>query len=815
MPTLLKDLRLAFRLLAKKPGLSTLAVLSLALGIGVNSSMFTLVNALLLRDVPAVRPHEVVDVFTSDSDGGVYGTSSYPDFRDLREDGEVLADLMAVKLGVLTFDDGVNVEVVFGEEVSGNYFDFLGLPLALGRGFLPEEDRTPGSHPVVVLAYDFWQKRFASEAAVLGRTVKLNGLPFTVVGVAGEDFPGIYPIKSAVFVPLLMHDTIAERGLLDERGTRGLLLRGRLAPGTSIEQAQARFTTLAKNLEAAYPATNRERRLTLVRSSEVTLNPEHDGKLFGVAAIILALVAMVLLIACSNIANLLLARAADRRREIAVRLALGSSRGLLIRQLMAEGMVLAGLGGAFGLLLAAWTTRLIVSFQPPLPVPIAIDLGIDGKVLAYTLTLALLTGVASALAPALQASKADLVPALKDEAAALGRSYRKLGLRNLLVIAQVAVSTVLLVGAGLFLRSLGSAQDMDPGFDLRRGVAANLDLGMGRHYSEEEGRAYFHQLLERARLLPGARSAVLAENLPISLGNSTYVMEVEDLAGQEDLPEIAMMRISPGYFDTLGISLVRGRDISENDAAGSPDVVVVNETAARRFWPGQSPIGKRLRFGRGGEGRWMEVIGVARDGKYFTLGEAPRPFVYRPFRQDYASSMTLVVASELSETQMLSQVRDAIEAQDPATPIFDLRTITSHLSVTLFPARFGATLLAAFGVLGLVLASAGLYGVVAYSVSRRIREIGVRMAIGAARTDILGLVVREGMVLVGVGMALGLAAALAGSQLLTSLLYGVRPGDPLTLGGVAFVLAGVALLANLVPARRATLVDPIEALRYE
>ncbi len=814
MHELARDLRHALRLFTRKPGLAALAVVSLALGIGVNSTIFTLVNALLLREPPLAEPERVVEVYTSDSGGFAYAPSSYPDYLDLKREATAFSELAAVSTTLATFDDGERTELLFGEEASVNFFDFLGLSPVLGRGFAAQE-ATPGAHPVVVLGDGFWHRRFGADPGVIGHVVKLNGLDFTVVGVAPAEYrASLSGLAADFWVPAAMHDAMFEKPRLESRGSRWLFLKGRLRDGVTPEAARAELETLAARLAAAHPETNEGRQMTAMATSKVAINPGIDGQLFGVAGLLLALVGLVLLIACSNIANLLLARAAERRREIAVRLALGSSRGRLVRQLMAEGVVLATAGAALGLLFALWTSRLIVSFKPPLPIPVALDLGLDFRVFAFTVGLGLLAGVLCGLAPALQASRTDLIAAIKGDGSALGRTYRRFGLRNALVVAQVALATVLLACAGLFVRSLTSAQTIDPGFTLDRGASMTLALGFGSRYSEPEGLALFESLRERAKALPGVHDAAWVEYLPLSLALNSRDTQLEgqEVLPEDEWPEIDTVRAGPGYFETLGVALVRGRGFSQADDAEAPPVVVVNEALAERYWPGEEALGKRLRFDE--EAPWATVVGVARTAKYRTLGEEPRPFVYRSHLQDYGSMMTLVVAAG-DEAQALAALRRELEALDPKVPIFDQGLLSEHLDVMLFPARMAAALLAAFGGLGLVLASVGLYGVVAYSVSRRTREVGIRMAIGAGRGDVLRLVVREGMVLVAVGLVLGLAAALAGGQLLGGLLYGIEPHDPLTFLAVAAVLAAVALAANLLPARRATRVDPMVALRYE
>ncbi len=817
MTQILQDLRFALRLMVRKPALTAIAVVSLALGIGVNSSIFTLVNAVLLRQPPISRPDRLVEIYTSSSDDFPYSTSSALDYFDYRDQSDVFSGLSARRIYPVTFDDGEKTDLLMGEIVSGNFFDVLDIRAHLGRTFLPAEDRTPGTHPVVVLGYDFWQRRFAGDPAVLGRTLKLNGQELEVVGVAPESFKGTLPaFRIELWMPLQMSDQLTERPTLDRRGSRSLLLKGRLADGVSLERAQAQLGTLARRLGTEYPETNEGREVILVPSRDVILNPGFDGPILGVAGFLMAIVGLVLLIACSNIANLFLARASDRKKELAVRLALGSGRGRLVRQLLTESLAVAFLGGLLSLLVATWTARLLAGFRPPIPVPIALDLGVDLRVFAFTLVLAVVTGVLCGLAPALQASRPDLVPALKNEGADLGRGYRRFGLRNLLVVGQVTVSTLLLIGAGLFIRSLMNAQAIDPGFTLRRGVAATLMPQLGGAYSDEEAAVLYRDLLERARSLPGVRSAAMAEFLPLGLAisNKGVWIEGQEPEGGEDPPAIDTMAIGAGYFRTLGIALQRGRDFSPRDDASAPGAVIVNETLARRYWPQGDPLGRRLFFDNAEDAPAYEVVGVVADGKYRTLGEAPRPYLYTSYAQTGDFMLTLVLAAD-REGETLGLVRRLLNEVDPHLPIFEVKTLSEHLDIMLFAPRMGAALLATMGLLGLVLASVGLYGVVAYSVARRTREIGVRMALGAGKGDVLKMVVREGMALVAVGVALGVGVALVATRALQGFLYGIAASDPVTYVAVPLFLLAVAWLANFLPARRAAGIDPIHALRYE
>ncbi len=818
MYDLVQEIRFAFRQLARRPGINGLAVLSLALGIGVNTTIFTLVNAVLLRGLPANRPGELVSVFMSEDDKFRYATASYPDYVDLRDRNTVFSELTAYDVAVASYDNGEATEVLFGQAVTGNYFRMLGLPLAAGRDFSAEDREPPGSQPVVMLGHRFWRSRFHADPGVAGRTLQLNGKALTVVGVAPAELSGSMPgIVADFWIPMAMHDAMSEGQSLTDRGSRSLWLNGRLKPGVTLEQAQSQMSTLVAQLAAAYPDDDKDLQTTLVPTGDVALNPAIDKPVFGVATLLLVVAALVLLIACSNIANLLLARASDRAKEIAIRLAIGSGRWPLVRQLLAESLLLAVAGGALGLLFALWAAQLLVSFKPPLPIPINLDLSPDLRVFAYALGLALLTGIACGLAPALRASRPRLVSALKSEGASLpgaGRG-RRLSLRNALVVWQVALSTVLLIGAGLFLRSLSRAQAIDPGFTLRKGVVVTVALGLGSGYTPEEGLVFYREASERLAALPGVSDVALTEHLPLA-GNvhiTGIELESRPVASEDDELPVDTASVSPGYFQTLGVALVAGRDFSLADGPGAGGMVIVNQAAAESFWPGEEAVGKRLRLGR--DDPWQTVVGVVANGKYRTLGEAPRPFLYGNLQQDYSSVVQILVATEGDEQGLLPAVRQDLLRLDPALPLLEVKTMTEHLAFMLFPARMAAVLLASFGLLGLVLASVGLYGVVAYAVARRTREVGIRMAIGAGARDVLRLVVGEGMALVAVGLGLGVTLALAGTQALESLLYGVSSVDPWTFVAVPVLLSAVALAANLLPARRATAIAPVVALRQE
>jgi putative ABC transport system permease protein len=581
------------------------------------------------------------------------------------------------------------------------------------------------------------------------------------------------------------------------------------------EQAEASLNMLAKRLGEEYPDTNEGQRIALVPPGFIV--PQLRGAVVGFAAVLMGAVALVLLIACVNLANLLLARASARRKEIAIRLAMGASRWRVVRQLLTESLMLSLAGGALGLLLAAWILDLVAAYRPPVEIPLWIDLAVDSRVTAFTLAASLATALLFGLAPALQAARADLVPALKDAAARTGR--RRTRLRSALVVAQVMLSLVVLVAAGLVVRALGRLQTLSPGFEVERGLVASFDLGL-QNYDSARGQEFERRLVERVRALPGVRDASLTDLMPLSLNYSSSDIHVEGQPGARGANAPISMVASVGheYFKTMGISLVSGRGFTEADRENAPRVVVVNETLARRFFPGEDParsaLGRRVSFA-GDSGPWMEIVGVAADGKYWTIGEAPQLFVYSPIEQSYSQTATLVVRSEGDPRSLVAPIRAEVARLDPALPLYDVKTLEEHMGVSLFPARVAASLLGGFGLLALLLAAMGVYGVVSYSVAQRTREIGIRLALGARARDVLRLVAGRGMALVTAGLVAGLAVSLILTRFMEGVLYGVSATDALTFAVVVLLLACVALLACLVPARRATKVDPMVALRHE
>jgi putative ABC transport system permease protein len=815
MSGLVKDLQYGIRMLWKSKGFTSVAVISLALGIGLNTTIFSAVDALLLRPKAGVEPESLVEVYLSDSSGYPYAASSYPDFRDYRDRTEAFSEIASYQTTIARHQENGSSEYLLGEIVSGNLFRLLGIQARLGRTLEPGDDLNPGGHPVVVVSERFWRARLGGRREAVGEALNLNGRPYTIVGVIPEEFTGGIPgVGMQFWAPSAMVDPLNPSprdgvSRLERRTSRNLMVKARLADGVTLSTAQAQMDALMASLREEYPEDYMGGRMVhLLPSREVRIHPFVDGALYPVAVVLMVVVVLVLVIACANVANMLLARAAERRPEVALRLALGSSRTRLVRQLLTESLLLSGLGGAAGLLVAHLGTKFLLALKPPIPVPIALDLTLNQRVLVFTLLVSVATGVLFGVAPALQASR-SLAPALRFR-------ERRIGLRNLLVVVQVALSLVLLIGAGLLLKSAANAQAIDPGFETENVVMLSSHLGL-HGYDEERGRFFYQRAVERVAGLPGIEAASLTGKVPLGASIETEKVAPEGRAPEkyEDWPEIDSAVVSPGYFLSMGVPLIQGRDFDWKDGKGAPDVAIVSETAARRLWPGENPLGKRLLKGTGEPAKSAEVIAVVRDAKVRTLGEDARPHVFWSFAQDYSPMMYVLARTRGNPDAALETVRREILAMDSSLAFFEARTMRQNLAITLFPVRMGAILLGIFGGLALLRASVGLYGAVSYSVSRRTREIGIRMALGAAGGDVVTLVTRQGIGLVLVGVALGSAAAVAGTRVLASVLYGVGSTDAGVFLGTGALLVGVAALANWIPARRASRIHPVTALRHE
>jgi predicted permease len=820
MDLLLNDFRYALRRLRQTPGFAFIAVAIMALGIGANTAIFSIVNAVLFRPQPFENPEELVEIYTTGKNSEIGATSSYPDYLDFREQKELFTDVVNYRLGMVNHAAGGASKLVLVEYVTASYFSVLGLRPQLGRAFDPATESQIGAiEPVAIISHATWQRSFGGDPSIVGTTVRFNGRSVTVVGVGPEGYGGSWVGLSVDFwLPLaagpLIEGVISDK-LYERRGSRQFFVKARLRPGVTVETARAGMDVLANRLAQEYPESNVGRKIQVFATEDVRFVPIVDQALTPVAGLLMAVVGLVLVIACSNLANLLMARASARQKEVAIRLAIGASRSQLVRQFLAESVLLALLGGVVGLLLAYWIVNLIMAFEPPLPIPVAFDFGLDERVLGFTLLLSVLTGILFGLAPSLKGSRPNLVPTLKDDAPTMGAIGRRFGLRNLLVVSQVAVSLLLLVGAGLFVRSLANAQRIDPGFETENAaiIATAVDVA---GYGGEAGREFYRQFARRLEALPGVRSVALADKIPVGAAMSTrdiYVEGYELPPGQDEL-EVDYGVVSPEYFETLDVPILRGRGFDRRDSEAAPLVAIVSETMARRFWGSGEVIGRSFRD-RGPDGPRVEIVGVARDTKVRTLGEDPRPYLYLPFEQKYQALMYFVVRTAGDPAGMPEMARRELVAVDPDIPLFEAKTMSDHLGLMLFAPRMGAALLSAFALLAVVLASLGLYGVVAYAVSRRTREVGIRVALGANRAQVVRMVVREGMMLVVAGLVSGLALAAVATRPMSNWLYGVGAGDPVTFGVAGALLAGVALLASYVPARRAAKVDPMVALRYE
>jgi predicted permease len=813
-----QDLRYGWRMLTKNPGFTSVAILTLALGIGVNSAIFSAVSAFIIRPLRGTAaPERLTVAFEITRDGDRGQNFSYPDYQDYRDRNQTFAGLAAQTMTQVVLGTGQENDVIWGEIVSGNYFETLGVRASLGRTFLPEENRVPEASAVVVLSHRLWQRRFAADPNIVGRTVAMNGRPFTIIGIAPEEFYGTkWGLSMDFWVPMMMQRVISPGGdLLNERGARWFQIFGRLKDGVTATQAASELTNITKQLAEEYP-NGRYKELTFEVVPEIEGRFGDAGNVVKLSArMALAVVGLLLLIVCANVANLLLARAAARRREIGIRMALGASRFRLIRQLLTESLLMSLIGGALGLGLSFWTTDFFSLLLPSLPYTFGLNFAPDLRVVAFTFVVAVATGIVFGLAPALQSTRVDLVPILKGEAATMGAFTRRFTLRNLLVVAQVALSLVVLVCGGLFARSLQKAQSIDPGFRTRQAVALTTTPGL-LGYTRQQGLDFYEKVVARAQTMAGVEAAAVLQLMPLGdSSNSTGpIIRQGDAAPAPGRGMNTMVNsVGPGYFATLQIPILDGREFNRFDQRDAAPVAIINETMARRLWPNESAVGKR--FSIGSSGGLIEIVGVAKEGKYRSLGESPLTMLYLPVTQNYSPTMTLVIRTSGDPRAIISRVREEIKAIDAQMPLYNIRTIDEHLTYALWGPRLGATIASLFGVLALALAVLGLYGLMSYVVSQRTKEIGIRIALGAPASAVQGLIARQGMRLCLLGLALGLPLAWSTALALSKLLYGVKSADPLVFGGVIALLGGSSLLASYLPARRALKVDPMSALREQ
>ena len=820
MENLLKDLRYALRVLRKTPGFAMIAILALGLGIGANTAIFSVFNGMLWRPLPVKDPQQLV-VLASKAPAIDFPLNlSYPDFLDYRQLKSVFYDMVAYAPSPVNFVAEGRPERAWAEMVSGSYFSVLGLGAVRGRTFAADEGWVAGKDALIVLGYKYWQQRFGGDDQVIGRTVQVNQHPFTIIGVAPEKFHGCYYfLEPDIYVPLtslpLLDPNQAET--LNRRTASYLRVLARLQPGVTPAQAMAAAEPTDRRLSQEFPDSHKDQKSLVI--PELAARPEPGlGEFMSKAVVVfMLLVGLVLLIACANVANLILARANGRRKEIATRTALGATRWRMMGQLLTESILLALCGGIAGLLLARWAALALMSIHIPTDIPLHLfDLRMDWRVFTFSFLAALLTGVVAGILPALQGSRTDLADVLKAGGRSGGASTGQHRFRNALVVAQVAVSLVLLACAGFFIRSFQNSARVDMGFRVDHTLMMSTDVGL-QGYSEGRGLQFYKQVSERVRALPGVRNAAFASYIPMGYANSLVNVFPEGQAiDDKSQTETAFDdRVEPAYFRTAGVPVIEGREFTEADTATAPKVAIVNETFAKKIWPGQDVVGKVFRTEKNGPP--IQVVGLTKTGKYLFLYESPQLYVYFPMAQKYYSSGTLMVFSEGDPQQLTAAVRGQIHQLDAGLPVFAVTTMEAHVKYgkPLLPARLGAMLVGAFGVLGLALATIGVYGVVSYSVSQRSQEIGIRTALGAQRWNVLGMVLRQGMTMAVIGTSIGIALAFLLFRGLHSVLYGVQSTDLVTLAAVSMLLLAVAFAASYVPALRATRVDPVAALREE
>jgi predicted permease len=813
------DLRQAFRSLHKRPGFAVVAVLTLAFGIGVNASLFSIVNSLFLQPLRVKDPHQLVMLMQRGEIINVPYGHSFPDYLDYRTSATAFSDLVAfMPTPVHLSAPGQTPERTWVEVVSPNYFALARVTPALGQLFRPGEGESKGTAPTVVLSHRYWERRFGANPAIVGQPITLNGRAFTVIGIAPATFTGLsWAMAVSGWVPSGASGTLMNNGdvLRDSRGAPAWRLMGRLAPGKSLKDARAELEVIARRLATSYPVEHKGARILVIPENRARPDPTVADFLPIFAALFTAIVSLVLFIACANVANLMLSRALERQRDLVIRSAIGASRFRLMRLQIMEGVVLAAVAGVLGLVLARWAGQALAGFAPAGDIPVNQDQPWDWRVYAFTIVAAGIAGIGTAFWPARQASRFNLVESLKEGGTGSGTARHRF--RNLLVVGQVSLSLIVLVSAGLFLHSLRQMQHLALGFRSDGLLMMSVDLGL-QQYSDDRGRQFISDLLRRAEALPGVSSATTAGHVPFDYG-----IQASDVAIDGTIPgtkdgylSITYNVVGPRYLETTGGLLARGRGFDQTDDEKARRVGVVNETMARKLWPGQDAIGKRFRFGRNGD--WIEVVGVARDGKYVMLGEEPRAYFYLPVSQQYLSPVTLIVRSASDPAALVSPLQRILRDMDRDLPVFNVRTMEAHLRDSVFglmPLRMGAAMAGGQGLIGLLLAMMGLYAVVSSAVTRRTREIGVRMALGADRRDVVRLVVREGMRLTLIGIVLGLMVSLGLGMVLSRVLYGVRPVDVSVFAGVTTLLLGVSALACYLPARRATSVDPLIALRAQ
>ena len=808
METLLRDIRYGIRSLTKRPGFTAVTIITLALGIGANTTVFSLMDAVLLRSLPVRNANEIVEIATRTTGGGLHPDFSYPLYAAMRESNSELAGMIAYADSSFGLSAGDQTERLRGEYVSANYFDVLGVRPSTGFTFTRDDER-PGAQQVAVISYALWNRRFGGDPSVLQKTIALNGRKFSVIGVAPRTFSGLVRGMRADVWITLPH--VAELENSPERMTSvtssWLALVGRLKPQFTIQQAQALMTA---RLPSGFEAARGSGSWDVVLTKAAGGNDIYVAELSRPLTMLFVAVGLILAIACANIAGLMLVRAQARGREIGIRLALGASRLRIISQLLTESLLLAVAGGSLGLIIAIWTTDLASGLRTTIGGALTLDVSLNSRVLIFNLAVSVLTVLWFGLAPALKATRFDLVPVLKDATNMSGRRRRP-SAHSVLVVTQVTLALVLLASAGLFLQSVGNLRAIDKGFSGDKVLAMSLDMEL-QGYDKNRGKNFYAGVLDNVSTLPGVQSVTLASTLPVTAGGMR-MQRPENFTkpAVNERISIDVVRIAPRFFETIGLPLLRGRDFRALDTEKSTPTIIVNEAMAQKFWPGADPVGRAFNDGD----TTFEVVGVARDTKYRDLRERSRMTMYRPLTQFYSSGVNLLVRTTSDPTPLAPTIQNRLRLLEPALAVFNIRTLSEHVDRSLYAERMESLLLSVFSVLALVLTAVGIYGVIAFTVAQRTREVGIRMALGAQKKDVLKLILIRGMVLAAWGTGMGLIGCYWLSRLVSNQLYGVSAHDPATLVTVAALLIVVALSASYIPARRATKVDPLVALRYE
>src|SRR5580700_5236854 len=817
-----KDLRYAFRTLTKNPGFTFIGIMTLALGMAVNTTLFSVINGFLLRPLPVPHPEQIAVLSLQQSSLPGNYHFSYPDYEDLRDQADSFSDIFAYRLTLagVVFDQKADHSII--SRVSSNYFSSLGIKPAFGRLILPSEGRTPRADPIMVLGYSYWRRRFNGDPHVAGKKVEVNGNPFTVVGVAPPEFHGTYSgLDTDAYIPFSAEpnedpDNPIQK-IWSSRSSRTLTVMGRLKPGITMKQATATLNVVSQRIAQEHPDTEKGFTVRLYPEKLARPEPDPQNPIPLAAIAFMSMAGLVLLVACFNIANVLLVRATVRQREMAIRAALGAGRGRLVRQYLTESLLLSFLGGGAGLLVGTWAAGILGSLRLGSDLPIQFDFHPDARVYLFALAAVLLTGLVVGIMPALRAARADVMTVLHEGGRGSSSGPRRQLARNALVVAQVAGSLVLLIVAGLFVRSLDKAQKIDLGFNPDHVLDLSVDVAQ-IGYQEPRGRTVYRDMESRIRALPGVESVAQAFTTPMSLISTgdRLTFENQILEPGQQPPDINYNIVTTGYFDTLQIPLLRGRKFAEADSEKAPLVAIINQNMAKKCWPDEDALGRRFSI-KGPAGPFIEVVGIVQDGKYQDVTEDPQPFFYMPFEQNYMSMRTIHVRTSVPPETLGLQLESQIHELAPDVPITQVQTMRESLEGAngFFFFRFGAQITAVMGILGLILAVVGIYSVVSYAAAQRTQEIGIRVAMGATSRDILKMVLRQGLGVVGIGLALGLMIALAGTRLLSGLFMGIKPTDPLTFTVVVLMLTAIALFACWIPAQRATRIDPLVALRHE